>query len=423
MSQNKESFLHEVLQYIKSKEARILVNKELSYHLNISKKELITQGMSEHEAEKIAVKQMGNPTELGTHFNKLYRPRTDWTLLTLFITIILMSLLPILSVQDQNDENLLMKQTIYIVLGTVFALGAMFVDYRKIEKLGLFFLAVGFVLLLALNFTPNVIINGVGYIKMAGFTISSTNTIPFFLMFWASYFSKEKPNLLVSLGIFLLPLFLYMSMPNLKDVLIYGGLTLTLFCYSTINRKSIYTTIGVALTMFLTFLTLFWFSAAEYQKIRILAFLHPEDYAQNAGFMYIRVQELITGGGWFGNQTMPKYVPTITTDMAFANITYFYGWILAGFLFVLLLLLLARMVMVSGQIKDRFGKQLVIGVCSYIAIQCFYNIGMVLGFLPLIAISLPFVSYGMTPTVINSLLIGVTLSVYRRKNLVVLKKT
>jgi cell division protein FtsW (lipid II flippase) len=418
MSQNKESFLHEVLHYIKSKEAKGLVNKELSYHLNMSTQELINQGMSEHEAEKKAVMQMGNPTELGTRFNKLYRQRIDWTLLALFITIILMSLLPILSIQDQYTENILMKQTIYIVSGTVFALLVMFFDYRKMEKLRWLFLAVGFVLLLALNFTPNVIMNGVGYIKLAGFTISSTTTLPFLLMFWASYFSKEKPSLFVALVIFFLTLFLYMTMPNLKDVLIYGGLTLTLFCYSTINRKTIYTTICVALTLFLTFLTFFWFSAAEYQKVRILAFLHPEDYAQDAGFMYLRVQELINGGGWFGKQTMPKYVSTITTDMAFANITYFYGWILAGFLFILLLLLLVRMVVVSGQIKDRFGKQLVIGVCSYIAIQCIYNIGMVLGFLPLIAISLPFVSYGMTPTVIHSLLIGVTLSVYRRKNLV-----
>ena len=90
-----------------------------------------------------------------------------------------------------------------------------------------------------------------------------------------------------------------------------------------------------------------------------------------------------------------------------------------GVLFVLLLLFLYRLIVVSAQIKDRMGKQLILGVCAILSIQFVYNIGMILGLLPIISMSLPFISYGLTPTVLNSLLIGVVLSVYGEKTLAV----
>jgi cell division protein FtsW (lipid II flippase) len=43
---------------------------------------------------------------------------------------------------------------------------------------------------------------------------------------------------------------------------------------------------------------------------------------------------------------------------------------------------------------------------------------MVLGFFPLTTMSLPFISYGLMPTVLNAIVIGAVLSVYRRKDLV-----
>ncbi|WP_066050711.1 FtsW/RodA/SpoVE family cell cycle protein [Robertmurraya korlensis] len=91
---------------------------------------------------------------------------------------------------------------------------------------------------------------------------------------------------------------------------------------------------------------------------------------------------------------------------------------LAGFVFVLLSLLLFKLLILFAQIKDQFGKQLILGVCSLLSVQFAYNVGTILGLLPIISMSLPFISYGLTPTVLNSLLIGIVLSVYRRKNLV-----
>jgi cell division protein FtsW (lipid II flippase) len=414
LSNQKEHFLAEVLLYIKSKEAKEVVYKELSYHLKMSKLELVSKGASEKEAEEKAIKLMGNPTELGTHFNKLYHPSFDWKLFSLFIIIILMGILPTV-----NMQNLMIQQMIYIVLGIIVTITMMLMDYRKMKKFGWFFLLAAIGLLFALNFSPNTIINGVGYLRIASFTISGGTLLPLFLIFWAFYLSKEKPNLNVILSVYLLSVFLFMRLPSLSVVLIYTILVLTLFYFSNINKKTIYTTIGISFSLILTLTFIFWHTAKEYQMVRLLAFLHPRDYADNAGYMNLVLKDLLSKGGWFGNHELPKNLPVMTTDMAFANITYFYGWILSGFLFALVLLLLFRLIVVSAQIKDRFGKQLILGVCSLLSIQFVYNVGMIFGFLPITSMSLPFISYGLTPTVFNSLLIGIVLSVYRRKHLVV----
>lgn len=415
MTNLREHFLTEVMQYIKSREAKEAVYKELSYHLKKSKSELVSKGLTENEAEEQVIKHMGSPAKLGTQFNKLYQPVFDWKLFGLFIIIISMGILPIINA----DGFSMSRQIINIVLGILVTITIMLIDYRKIKKLGWLFFIVAFGLLLALNFFPNAMINGVSIIRILGFTISGASLLPILLLFWAFYLSKEKPNLIVIYSVYLISVILFIRLSNFTDFFIYSVLVLTLFLSSSINKMTVYKTICVYFGLLLTYVSVFWFTAKELQKIRLLAFLNPTEYQHNVGFIYIVLKEFRTQSGWFGHKQLPKYyIQELATDMVFANIMYFYGWLVSGFLLVLLSLLFYRMIILSSQIKDRFGRQLIIGVCSLLSFQFVYNVGTVLGLLPHISMSLPFISYGITPMVLNSLLIGIVLSVYRRKNLV-----
>lgn len=415
MSHFKERFLAEVLQNIKSNEAKEVVYKELNYHVKMSKAELVAKGESETAAEEKAIKKMGSPTELGIHFNKLYRPIFDWKLFGLFIIIILMGLLPHIYV---DHYNLLYKQMIFIVLGIITTIIVMFIDYRKIKSIGWLFLVVALGLLLVLNYFPNVNINGVGYLSFVVIMISGSSLLPLFLVFWAFYLSKEKPRLLVVLGVYLPSLFLFLRLSSFTDAFIYSVMVLALFFYSSISKKAIYSSIIAFLGPILTGVY-FYLLADGYQKQRLLGFLNPKDYSEGPGYMYIMLKDLLSKGGLFGNQEQPIFKEGITADFAFANITYFYGWILAGFLLALIALFLFRLIVVSTEIKDPFGKQLILGICSLLSVQFVYNVGMILGFLPIISMLLPFISYGLNATLLNSLLIGIVLSVYRRKHFAV----
>jgi cell division protein FtsW len=64
--------------------------------------------------------------------------------------------------------------------------------------------------------------------------------------------------------------------------------------------------------------------------------------------------------------------------------------------------------------RDRFGSLLVTGVMTLLALQVFFNIGVVSTLLPTTGISLPFFSYGGTSLIIQLAQMGVVLAVSRR---------
>ncbi|MGM0903953.1 MAG: FtsW/RodA/SpoVE family cell cycle protein [Bacillota bacterium] len=419
MKNLKEHFMAEVLHQIKSKEAKNFIQKELTYHIRKSKSELLTEGLSDEAAEEKAVMQMGSPSELGQQFNKLHRPKTDWMLLGLFIIALGMGLLPILSVKGETySYSLVANQTVFILVGTATALVMMYFDLRKLKKWKWLFLSMGLSMLLALLLIPNITVNGTYYIRILGLNISSITALPFLFLFWASYLSNQKPKPWVIIPLYLITAFLFVSLTALPVAMIYSFLMLVLFWGSAFSRKTIYITTCIVAGMSVIFSTLLWFVSKSYQKERIFGFLNPEADPNASGYIYIKINELMAGGGWFGNEKAPQYAPEMSTDFAFANVTYYYGWLVASGLVLVLVLLASRMLFMTKKIKEPFGKQLVTGAIALFSIQFIYHLGMSLGLLPFISISLPFISYGLTPAVLNSFIIGVVLSVYRRKDLI-----
>lgn len=421
MKNLKELFLKEVLQNIKSREAREFVEKELNYHLQRSRSEWISKGLSEEAAEEQAVQHMGNPSELGQQLNKLHRPKVDWMLLGLLIVALGMGFLPLLSVQHEYGFSIVANQAFYILVGVATALSMMYLDYRNLEKWSWHFLSIGILFQLALFSIPNITINGMPYIHVLGFSFSAITALPFLFLFWASLFAKRKAKLWLMILIYFTTTFLFIRLYALPVAMIYSILVLFLFWGSSFKRKTIYLTTLIVACTGLILISFIWSRTWAYQINRLLGFLNPEGDPNGLGYMYIKIKEMISGGGWFGNEKIAQFVPEMSTDFAFANITYFYGWLVAGFLVLMLTLIAVRMVFITGHIKDPFGKQLVTGTIALFTIQFLYNIGMSLGLLPIVTISLPFISYGLTPTVLNSFLIGIVLSVYRRKDLLLVE--
>ena len=68
-------------------------------------------------------------------------------------------------------------------------------------------------------------------------------------------------------------------------------------------------------------------------------------------------------------------------------------------------------------INNDFGIYFIIGTISLIFIQMFINIGMNIGLLPVIGISLPFLSYGGSAIISNMIFIGVAESIIIRSKI------
>lgn len=152
-----------------------------------------------------------------------------------------------------------------------------------------------------------------------------------------------------------------------------------------------------------------------YQLDRLNGFISPEKYASGAGYEYLLLERAISEAGWLGAKEI-LLIPNNYTENAFVQIVHVYGIIMGLVVAISLLLVTIRMLWIACIIQNPFGKMLIIGGVALYSSQLLYAMFMILGLVPIIAIPIPFISYGITSFIINAFVIGMILSVYRRKS-------
>ncbi|WP_040209013.1 FtsW/RodA/SpoVE family cell cycle protein [Neobacillus jeddahensis] len=418
METKKQGFLNEVSNQIHSNEAKKFVTDELSYHLTETKKMWMEKGLTAEEAEEQAVDQMGSAIILGRQLNKLHRPKVDWLLVGLLLMTLILGFLPMYSLGYMNVGHFIFNKIMFVLIATVAAGGLMLIDYRKWFKQGWLFYSIGLFILLLLKYFSNTMINGLPLFRIPPLiTIESLMAVPFLFLAWSVFFDNERMRVWQFVLLFLIPFGLLLSLPSISTTYLYTGMVLVMLWGSKFRKKTILTIWTGAVSCFLVFILTSWFFLKEYQTARLFAFLKPEKYSDGAGYMILRIKELLSKAGWFG-ASKNDFIPEAHTNFVFVSFTYYYGWIFAVILVLILTLFVARIVAISVKIKDSFGKLLLIGAVALYGIQLVTNIAMVLGIVPMITMSLPFISYGLMPTLFNAFLIGIVLSVYRRKDLI-----
>ncbi|HDR7663094.1 FtsW/RodA/SpoVE family cell cycle protein [Bacillus wiedmannii] len=415
MNKKGERFLKEVTNHIKSKEAKDLVATELNFHLKQAKNMWIEKGLSEEVAEDKAVEQMGSPVKLGQELNKLHKPKVDWFLLILLVAAMGLGFLPVLAFGHMND--LLMNKVISVILGIATVVVMMLLDYRKLERFGWLFYTIGVLILLILNCFPSAYVNGEPLIKIGPVAIGRLMVLPFFFLAWASFFNNSRLKVRYFVVLYLFSLYLFLFGSDIATMFIYITMVFVMLWWSKLGKKKGLIITVVPICLFIIKVSFSMASAKRYYLERFLGYINPERDARGAGFMYIRLKEIMSSAGWFGTAGDTRFIPAGDTDFVFASLTYYYGYWLALILVFVLSLFAARLIVISYKINDRYGKLLLVGGVTLFVFQFIYNVGMILGLLPHAAISLPFISYGLTPTVFHALIMGIVLSVYRRKDL------
>ena len=99
------------------------------------------------------------------------------------------------------------------------------------------------------------------------------------------------------------------------------------------------------------------------------------------------------------------------------------GFIVAGSIIVLYVVLITRGIYVAKTAKDYMGSYIAIGIVGILFFHVVENIGMTMGLLPITGIPLPFVSYGGTSLLTNFICIGLLLSISaRRKKIIYVRR-
>ncbi|HWK22708.1 MAG TPA: FtsW/RodA/SpoVE family cell cycle protein [Ureibacillus sp.] len=427
-------FLQTVTSHIYSKEAKEYVKIELNHHLQMSKQSWVKRGYSDVEAEEKAVQEMGSPISLGKSLNKLHKPRVDWLLISLFSLLLLLSFLPIFALNHKQFldsinfslSTMIINKVIFIIIGALIAIGMMFVDYRKLKRWGYLFYSAGVGLIMILQYFPNQIQNGEPMIAIGGFEIQIWMAIPFLLIAWASLFSNLSFKLWQGIILFVLSIYLFLHFPNLPILFTYIVLVGILFLQSKFTRKEKLIIVGTSIMLVVGVIgyTVFAYSKgliAQYQLIRILAFISPEEYSDSSGYLYLTLETVLNNAGMFGTKNF-SFIEEAHTNLVLSNLIQNYGFVMGIAIVVILVTFLARIWVIARAIKDPFGKLLIIGGITVFATQFLYSVGMTFRLLPLTSMPLPFMSYGLMPTVLSAFIVGIALSVYRRKHFIQFEK-
>jgi len=164
-----------------------------------------------------------------------------------------------------------------------------------------------------------------------------------------------------------------------------------------------------------------YLSTMGYAADRITAWLDPWSDPQDTGFQIIQSLYAIGSGGLMGlglgrSRQKYQYLPEEHNDYIFPIVCEELGFVGAVVIILLFMMLIIRGYWIAMHAKDRFGALLVGGISTLMALQVFFNIGVVTNFLPATGISLPFFSYGGTALLIQLFEMGLVLSVSRQSD-------
>lgn len=227
----------------------------------------------------------------------------------------------------------------------------------------------------------------------------------------------NSPKTLLELGIHAGTIIgLVLLSKDLGVALVYVGITaVMLFCAGF----SLWYFLGAAVFSVLAFPFL-WDHLSFYQQQRILVGFNPDLDPSGYGLQQIIGRKAIINGGFFGRGWQRGYyyktLPIAESDFMYATLCEKLGFI-GGFLVILLLMLaVIRILMIARNARQDYGKYICAGVAAMLVIQSLENLGMCLAVVPVVGITLPFVSAGGSSVLATYVVVGMVHSVYSGRN-------
>lgn len=261
----------------------------------------------------------------------------------------------------------------------------------------------------------------IGPLRFQPSEFSKVCIILFFAWFFAKFHEKvNKLPLLIVAGILIaVPWIMIKEQPALSTSIVVAMIFLVMLFLTGLSYKIIGGVLAVAIPAVGIFLYLILQPDQKilehYQWLRIMAWLQPEKYAQNAWQQQNSIMAIGSGMLWgkgLNNDNVfsvknGNFIPEPQTDFIFSVAGEELGFVGSAIILILLLLIVIECIMIGRKAKDLAGRLICGGVAAWIGFQTFFNICVVTGLMPNTGLPLPFVSYGLTSLL--SLFIGIGL--------------
>lgn len=198
---------------------------------------------------------------------------------------------------------------------------------------------------------------------------------------------------------------------DLGVALVYLGIiAVMLYC----GGLSLWYFLAAAVILVLAF-PLLWDLLEPYQQNRILYGFQPELDPNDVGRQALMSRECIASGGMFGLGLFGKghyeVLAASHTDFIFATVCEKFGFVGGGAVVIALAVLVIRLLVLAFRCRDTAGRLICSGIAAVIMLQSLENLWMCLGLVPVVGITLPFMSAGGSSVFALYVLMGLAHSV------------
>ena len=331
--------------------------------------------------------------------------RIDWILFSASLLLVGAGLVTMNSfVASQN--YFFEKQIIWVVLSVVVFFVLSFIDFRFLRRtsviVALFIICA--IVLVLIFFLGNFVLGAQSRFDFGLFSIQPSDPIKLVvILLLAKYFSRRHveianvKHILVS-GFYTFVLFLLVFLqPDFGSAIIIAFIWFGMVLVSGISKKHL---LAVFMVGVIAFGGLWGYAFEDYQKQRILTFIHPLTDLQGTGYnayqstIAVGSGQVFGKGIGYGTQSKLQFLPEYETDFIFAAFAEEWGFV--GVVIVLLLYFVVIWRIIRNAIHGAtnfeilFGAGLAILFISHFIV----HVGMNIGLLPVTGTTIPFLSYG-----------------------------
>lgn len=347
-------------------------------------------------------------------------------LLTIGIIMMFSASYPVAYTETGDSYYYLKRQLIFALIGIVAMIGLSFVNYRVLYRFAKQLLAISYIALVVVLFSPGV--NGVHrWIGFSAFNIQASEITKFCIIVFFAYMGSKyadkmryiKYSFMPGMVVFITTAALLLMEPHYSCIFIVFFLIIIMLYISGMDSK--YFLIVFALSA-VAFLVLWvsgllgyamdrmngWGKALEYTTAQMW-----QDTWQTRNSLYAIGSGGLTGLGLGQSRQKYLHLPEPQNDFVFSIVCEELGYVGALLILVLFGLLVWRGITISRKANDTFGRLLGIGLTAQVGLQVVLNILVITDWAPNTGISLPFFSYGGSSLIMLLAQMGVVLSVSR----------
>jgi rod shape determining protein RodA len=349
----------------------------------------------------------------------------DWVLLGLVLLQSLIGVFFIYSATHFMPGAYYIRQLVWIGVSLVALFLVLAVDYKFFVALSGYLYGLVVLLLLATLVFARLVAGTKSWITLGlmQFQPSELAKIAMILVFAKLFAEYKSPyvttaHTLGALAVAGVPLVLIIAQPDLGTAMTFLAVVGGAFILAGLRKKAVILILLAAIVLGVGGWTI---ALKDYQKKRVTTLINPAGDPRGSGYQVIQSKIAIGSGGLAGKgfkkgtQSQLRFLPARHTDFIFSVIGEE-----AGFLGVLVVIglyfaLLARMFLSVGKARDRAGIYIIFTATLLIAFQFLVNILMIIGLLPVVGITLPFLSYGGSSLLSSYVACGLVMNVRMRR--------